>query len=187
MIEAKLPETISIYCDGIEKEFIYNNINPPKNMQSHMELDFDNKETIDHHICQFLRATRKLRLQEKAPSMNFKKKNGQKRQNLAKEHWNQVSKSIGPTTIVDFLYRKRIKGNYQDIETYNCPYFKGEEVLTSLLKVVSRINLVNEIYIAKAIGLNDFENMAKFQLRKVPNESLEKRIENCIAIINASK
>lgn len=187
MTEGKLPESISITCDGIEKEFTYNNIVLPKNTQSHMELDIQNNETIDHHICQFLRATRKLRLQEKAPTMNFKKKNGEKRQKLNKENWLQVSKAIGPTSILDFLYRKRIKGNYQDIETYNCPYFKGEEVLTCLINVVSRINLVNEIYIAKAIGMKDYKEMANYQLCQVFNESLKNRMEICTVVVSASR
>lgn len=124
MVENKLPSSISICCDGIEESFRYYHITLPPNIEKHMEFDLDVPDTVDYQICQFLRATRRLRLKEKAPQMNFKTKAGKKRKNLTPGLWESVSKSIGQTSIVDFLYRKRIKGNYQDIETYNCPLFK---------------------------------------------------------------
>lgn len=187
MSEGKLPETVSISCHGIDNAYTYNNIIFPANIQGAMvELNFEDSANIDHHICQFLRATRKLRLQEKAPSMNFKTKAGAKRKNLTAAHWHQVSNSIGNTTILDFLYRKRIKGNYQDIETYNCPYFKGEEVLNCLVEIVSRLNFVNEVYIAKAIGVENLEALVEYQIGKVANEKLTERFNNCKAIIAAS-
>ncbi|EAR11850.1 hypothetical protein PI23P_10972 [Polaribacter irgensii 23-P] len=176
MTENKLPESISICCVGIEKNFDYHNIVLPQNIESHMELDTTNPETIDHHICQFLRATRKLRLKEKAPKMNFKTKSGTKRKSLNQNNWTQVSNSIGATSLMDFLYRKRIKGNYQDIETYNCPYFDGESVLKNLINVVDRLNLANESYIAKAIGFKNYKNIADNHIGKVENKLLGKRI-----------
>tara|TARA_R110000751_G_scaffold298337_1_gene408276 strand:- start:193 stop:1149 length:957 start_codon:yes stop_codon:yes gene_type:complete len=177
MTENKLPESISICCNGIDKNFNYHNIVLPENIENHMELDTSKPETIDHHICQFLRATRKLRLKEKAPKMNFKTKGGKKRKSLNQDNWTQVSNSIGATSLMDFLYRKRIKGNYQDIETYNCPYFDGESVLTNLINVVDRLNLTNESYLSKAIGFENYKNIAGNHLGKVENELLKKRIE----------
>ncbi len=185
MIDGKLPPSISMCCSGIEKDFSYHNLNPPNSVTSHMELDFSKPETIEYLIGQFLRATRKLRLKEKAPKMNFRTKTGEKRKSLKKEHWEKVSNSIGATSIVDFLYRKRIKGNYQDIETYSCPFFNGKEVLNCLLHIVDRINLVNELYISKAIGLNGFTSMAEHHIAKVDNESLKIRLETINTIINA--
>lgn len=176
MTENKLPESISMCCVGIEKNFDYHNIALPQNIENHMDLDINNSETIDHHICQFLRATRKLRLKEKAPKMNFRTKAGTKRKSLNQDNWTQVSTSIGATSLMDFLYRKRIKGNYQDIETYNCPYFDGESVLTNLINVVDRLNLANESYLAKAIGFKNYKNIAENHIGKVENKLLGKRI-----------
>lgn len=187
MSENKLPESISLYCNGIEGSYTFLNIDAPKIIDSQMNLDLKVKETIDNHICQFLRATRKLRLKEKAPQMKFKTKSGQIRKNLTPELWEKVSASIGPTSLIDFLYRKRIKGNYQDIETYNCPYFKGNSVLNSLLNVVSRINLTNEIYISKAIGLKEYKSIAEYQLSKVENKFLTERLIITEQIIKASR
>lgn len=187
MSEEKLPESISLYCDGIDGNFTFLNIDVQENIDGQMDLNFDKKETIDNQICQFLRATRKLRLKEKAPQMKFRTKSGQLRKNLTPELWGKVSISIGPTSVIDFLYRKRIKGNYQDIETYNCPYFDGKTVLNNLLNVVSRINLTNEIYISKAIGIENYKSIAEFHLNKVDNKYLKERLEITEQIIKACR
>ncbi len=175
--EGKLPETISFYCNGIEKEIKYYNICKPKSIDSTMTLDINIDETIDNHICQFLGATRKLRLKEKATSMTFRKKDGTRRKKLNKEHWEKVSKSIGNTTILDFLYRKRIKGNYQDIETYNSPNFNGKQVLNCLCYIIDRLNLVNEAYIYKAIGHDDFKDILDAHIKNVDNHNVISRFE----------
>lgn len=177
MQENKLPESIGVCCNGIDKNFEYHNIEFPENVDGHMDLDLDDSDTIDHHICQFLRATRRNRLKEKAPKMNFKTKAGKKRKNLNRDNWKQVSNSIGSTSIVDFLYRKRIKGNYQDIETYNCPYFDGQSVLSNLITIVDRFNLTNETYLSKAIGFENYRDIAENHLDKVHNNRLKQRIE----------
>ena len=187
MQENKLPETVGICCDGTNNKFEYHNIDLPENVEGHMDLDFKNPDTIDHHICQFLRATRRNRLKEKAPKMNFKTKSGKKRQNLNQDHWAIVSKSVGPTSILDFLYRKRIKGNYQDIETYNCPYFDGQSVLSDLLSIVDRLNLTSETYLSKAIGFENYRSIAENHLHKVQNDRLTERINTIEQIKNASR
>lgn len=183
--EGKLPESISFYCNGIEKEIEYFNINKPTNINSNVILDISDDDTINNHICQFLGATRKLRLKEKARSMNFKRKDGKRRKNLYKEHWEKVSKSIGNTTILDFLYRKRIKGNYQDIETYNANNFNGKLVLNSLCDIINKLNLVNEAYIYRAIGSSDYEKILNSHLERVCNQSVLSRFKT-IKLINDS-
>lgn len=185
MLERKLPESISISCNGIAKNLVFENIVVPNKIDGYMDLDLNDKTTIDNHICQFLKATRLLRLKEKAPSMGFKKSNGEKRKNLNDELWTKVSNSIGNTTIFDFLYRKRIKGNYQDIETYNSPYFKGKEVIESLITVIDRINLVNEVYTCKAIGKENYNLLVDKQLKLVQNEKLKNRLITTNSIIDA--
>lgn len=182
----QLPESISICCSGIEQHFTFHNIEVPVNIENNSELNFNNPESINNLICQFLRATRKQRLKEKAPKMNFRTQNGDKRKRLNREHWERVSNSIGATSIIDFLYRKRIKGNYQDIEIYNTPYFKGEEVINCLLHIVDRINFVNESYIAKSIGLDEYTPMVEHHLHRVNNTALSLRLENVIQIVENS-
>jgi uncharacterized protein (UPF0332 family) len=117
--ENKLPESICFFCTGGKKRYQYVNIQKPDDVDP-MDFDVENSKTIDNHICQFLRATREIKLSDKAPELKFKTKKGQRRKKLSPIMWNQVSDSLGNTTIMDLLYRKRIKANYQDIDTFSC-------------------------------------------------------------------
>jgi hypothetical protein len=182
----KFPESICFYCTGGKKNFDFVNIEKPNDVK-HMDFDTNNIKTIDNHICQFLRATREIKMDEKAPDLKFKNKKGQKRKSLNNAMWQIVSSSIGHTTIMDLLYRKRIKANYQDIDTFSSTQFKGIEVLTNLSNVVSKLNLINETYIAKAIGLDLYEAMLRRHLHKVSNETVQTRFEIIKTIIMSLK
>lgn len=181
----KFPESISFYCTGGKKNYGYVNIVKPNDVPS-MDFDTSNIKTIDNHICQFLKATREIKLDDKAPDLKFKNGKGQRRKKLSPAMWQQVSNALGHTTIMDLLYRKRIKANYQDIDTFSSTQFKGLEVLLNLSAVVSRLNLINETYIAKAIGINNYEAMLNRHLKKVNNDTVRTRFETTKTIINAT-
>jgi hypothetical protein len=181
----KLPESVCFYCTGGKNNIGYVNITKPNDVAS-MDFDKENIKTIDNHICQFLKSTREIKLDDKAIDMKLKNKPGQKRKNLNSAKWQRVSEATGHTTIMDLLYRKRIKANYQDIETFSSTQFKGLEVLTNLSSVVGRLNLINETYIAKAIGLDAYQNMLNRHLKKVKNETVEVRFETIKSIVNAT-
>jgi uncharacterized protein (UPF0332 family) len=181
----KFPESICFYCTGGKKNYGYVNIVKPDDVAS-MDFDIGNLKTIDNHICQFLKATREIKLDDKAIDMKLKNRPGQKRKNLNSAKWQKVSDATGHTTIMDLLYRKRIKANYQDIDTFSSTQFKGLEVLINLSAVVGRINLINETYIAKAVGLGNYETMLNRHLKKVNNDTVKARFETTKTIINAT-
>lgn len=183
MKDGKLPESVSLFCEGPKHEVIFHGIEKPEYSGSAYHLDIADEVSIRHHICTFLSATRKRRLEEKAPTLGLKNKKGEKKKALSKDDWITVSNSIGLTTVADHLYRKRIKGNYQDIETFNSPYFEGHKVLTNLCITIDRLNLVNECYAAKAIGIDEFDKMVKSHLKKINNDFLRERLEIVRAII----
>lgn len=181
----KFPESICFYCTGGKKNYGYVNIVKPNDVAS-MDFDPGNTKTIDNHICQFLKATREIKLDDKASDLKFKNGKGQRRKKLSPAMWQQVSNALGHTTIMDLLYRKRIKANYQDIDTFSSTQFKGLEVLTNLSAVVSRLNLINETYIAKAVGLDNYEAMLNRHLKKVNNDTVKTRFETTKTIISAT-
>lgn len=184
--QSKYPESISLYTSASKKNVTYNNIVKP-NLDTTIELDLNVPETVDNQICQLLKSTRELMSDNKAPKMKFKAKSGQLRKNLTPEMWEKVSDSIGFTTIMDFLYRKRIKANYLDIETFNSAEFKGKLVLENLCKVVDRLNLTNEVYIAKAIGIAEFDRILDKHIKTVNNDIAKKRRETIKSILEAQE
>jgi hypothetical protein len=181
--ENKFPKSISFYCTGPKNKYVFGNINKPYDLTP-IEFDSNNIDTIDNHICQFLKATREIKLIEKAPDLKFKNKKGQKRKKLSPLMWKQVSDSLGHTTIMDLLYRKRIKANYQDIDTFSSIHFKGIEVLSNLGIIVNRLNLINEVYISKAIGIVKYQEMLDRHLIRVTDDPVKMRFETIKNILN---
>jgi uncharacterized protein (UPF0332 family) len=101
--QSKFPKSISFYCTGGKKNYGYVNIVKSNDVAS-MDFDTTNIKTIDNHVCQFLKATREIKLEDKAPELKFKNLKGQRRKKLTPAMWQQVSNSLGPTTIMDLLY-----------------------------------------------------------------------------------
>jgi hypothetical protein len=182
--EKKIPDGIGFYCTGSKKDLEFINIAKPSDFHS-IDFDIAVKETIDNQICQFLKSTREIKLIEKAMDLKYKNKPGEKKKYLNATKWKIVSNSIGHTTILDLLYRKRIKANYQDIETFSSIHFKGIEVLNNLCVIVNRLNLVNETYTAKAIGIDKYEEILQRHLMKVTNSSVEERYKTIKSIITS--
>lgn len=180
----KYPNSISMFTSGSKKEIVYNNITK-RNIGTTIELDVTNPETVDNQICQFLKSTREVMSDEKASKMKFKTKNGKLRKNLTLQMWEKVSDSIGYTTVMNLLHRKRIKANYLDIETFNAKEFKGKEVLENLCCVVNRLNLIIETYVAKAIGIEQYEKMLRKHLNMVKNQIVKNRFLTIKTIIES--
>lgn len=184
--QGKYPSSISLYTSESKKSVVYNNITKPV-LQTTIELDLNIPESVDNQICQFLKSTREIMSDNKAPKMKFKAKSGQTRKKLTPQMWDKVSEAIGYTTIMDFLYRKRIKANYLDIETFSAAEFKGTLVLENLCKVVDRLNLTNETFIAKVIGIEEYDRILEKHLTSVNNEIAIRRHEIIKAIIGAQE
>jgi hypothetical protein len=181
----KYPQSISMYASGSKRSLTYHNINKPK-IEKSIELDLKNPKTVDNQTCQFLKSTREIMSDNQAPKMKFKASNGKPRKKLTAVMWDKVSDSIGHTTIMDLLYRKRIKANYLDIDTFNSKDFKAEEVLVNLCGVINKLNLVNETFVAKAIGIENFHKLLTNHLELVSNEIVEKRYQTLKTIIEVS-
>jgi len=188
VLEDKLPYSISFHTNGAKKKLTYNKINKQNGLKS-IDLDLSNNESIENQICQFLKSTREIKLNEKAPeiikNLKLKTKNGQPKKNLSVFEWAKVSNSISITTIMDLLYRKRIKSNYMEIDVFTYEKLKGKDILDSLCTIVDRLNLVNEAYILKAIGEKDFEYIKNKYTTKVSNIKLDNRFKIIQSLGNA--
>jgi uncharacterized protein (UPF0332 family) len=184
--ENRLPESICFRTNGAKKHLTYHGILKPENLRA-IDLDIGNPETIDNQICQFFKSTRELKLAERAPdivkNLKLRTSSGVYKKNLSSLDWQKVSSSIGITSILDMLYRKRIKANYQDIDVFTYEKLKGKDILENLCSVVNRINLVNETYVAKAIGLEKYNEIVNNHLKRTPNSALKKRHHIVSAIV----
>ena len=126
----------------------------------------------------FLKATREMELKDRRIDMKkeFRTKKGKLKRHLTKENWEKVSGNLGYTTVLNLLYRKRIKANYKDIEPFLSNNINAQEVYDNIIKITSLLNFIFEIYSARALGFKNLNNVAE-QLIKKGYSFLEKRLE----------
>lgn len=172
--EGKFPESLSMYLKGTKKEKIYVNIEKPKGLRP-FEFSVRKPETIDNKICQLLNSTREYKLSESGKE--FKKRTQNKVKKLNESQLLEVSKNIGNTTILDFLYRKRIKSNYQDTDTFTSELLDGRTIIEELCHMVENYNLITESYIYKRIGKKGFQNIVESQLKLKGEQIFSNRID----------
>lgn len=158
MSVGKYPLTFSFLADGGKNRNFINisRIDLPSTIYYK-----DVPEVIDSQICQFLNSTREMELDERKQKFGLKTKSGKKKTHYSETDWDAVSKSIGFTSVINLLYRKRIKSNYRDIETYLCLELDPDIVYQDLIKITSSINIIHEAFILKALGETVYNSFYK--------------------------
>lgn len=175
-VDKKLPAPISVHCDGTQDQTTFHGIQPCSSA-NHFHVNLANRESVEHQICQFLKSTRQMKLSEKKTDFKFVTKLGKPKQQLSAADWMVVSDKLGPTTILDLLYRKRIKSNYGEVDSYISEDFAdGARILLCLREIVKWLNFVNEVYTAKAIGWPAFEQVYSHYKNDVSKGEIGERI-----------
>lgn len=172
--ENKFPESISMYLTGTKKEKTFVNIEKPKGLRT-LEFNIKNPESIDNKICQLLNSTREFKLSESGK--DFKRNTKGKVKKLNDSQLKEISKNIGNTTILDFLYRKRIKSNYQDTDTFTSELLDGRTIIDELCHMVENYNLVTESYIYKRIGSKGFQKIVESQFKLNGEQVFSNRLD----------
>ena len=87
--------------------------------ESGFNLNRPNPRTRDAHITQCLDTTRKRVIDGKLKTERRRvKRPGKSRGVLKKPNQIKIVRAFPPTTILDYLYRSRIKSNYEDVTMY---------------------------------------------------------------------
>lgn len=186
------PKAISFYATGGHKDFKYFGLEIDANFDKNFKAlsRIDSLDEAQNQIAIFLKSTRKQNAENKrkrGEKENSKKKefqnaNGNLVKNFQKKHWDNLYKSIPETSLLNMMYRLRIKANYHDIETFVNADIDFPTFHKCLGNIISYLNFVHEAYLHKVIGddkyekiLNDFGNN-KLEIRA--KKRYEKLIKN---------
>jgi hypothetical protein len=146
-------------------------------------VDFDRTAagSVDAQLCQFLNSTRRSDLAAKAEGIRFDTKRGKRKRSLAREDWRKVGDSLGPTSVLSLLYRKRIKSNYRDIDTFLSQSINAPDLYRDLINVVATMNLVHEAFVSRALG-HEFLSSVAGRLRRGGYAFLGRRLPTIVAL-----
>jgi hypothetical protein len=155
-IEGKYPRQIGFVLEGPPTNYQHHNLSPAC-LRGSLHFDPANSGIVDAQIMQFLNGTRDDDLHEKKRDMKFKTKDGRPKHGFNKQDWIRTSDKFGPTSLLSLLYRKRIKANYRDIETFLAKNLDPAAAFDSLISVVDCTNCVHEALIRKLVGSEFYE------------------------------
>ena len=176
------PQAISFYCKGLHEDFEYKGID---NFQG-FPNDYSGLSRVGciddaHlHIASFLKSTRKKNADSKRDKCKEKKDKrflnakGDFRLKFSKEHWDKIYETIPETTILNIIYRLRIKANYHDIETFINADIDFKIFHKCLSSIINYLNYIHEAYIFKVIGKIEYEKIL-YSFPSHLNEDLAKK------------
>ena len=122
---------------------------------------------VELQIISFLKSTRKQNAENKrkrglndfSKNKDFQTKDGELVKRFTKKHWDFIYSKIPETTLLNLIYRLRIKANYLDIQTFINADLDFKKFHESIGKVISYLNFVHEAYFCKAVGISEYEKI----------------------------
>ena len=150
-----LPKDYCFSLSGGPKVFSRHNLSD----SNYAVLSFNEYDlkSVDSQIFHFLSATRKECISSHKP--DYLKRF--KRNRLHKNEESSVAAEVENTTLLHLLYRKRIKANYKDIDTFLSEIIDSEQICDDLAAIVWRVNSVLEYYISRYIGIKKIKETYK--------------------------
>lgn len=182
------PSTISCYCKGSHAQFSFHGLPLfDKFPDSFSGLPLIvSLEMAQVQIAKFLASTRKRNAESKRERLKpnkdskFLTKEGVLRKTFRAEHWNLIYQTIPETSLMNILYRLRIKANYLDIETFLNADVDFKQFCESLVCIVDYVNFVHEAYLMKVIGKTRYKAILHSFPKGINGETAMKRYERDI-------
>jgi hypothetical protein len=158
------PRAIGYYAAGPYPDFTIHRL-PLAGYKPSLQIPSKEIEA-QAQIGQFLRTTRKMQAQEirqrvQANSQTALRspKTGKVLDKWNASHWHQITWRIGYTTLFDLLSRLRISSTNKEIDRFVEAEIDFKLFHESLLEIVSYLNGIHESYVAKAIGINKYQQL----------------------------
>lgn len=179
------PKAISYYAKGGYNDFSFIGVSGYNQKEFNVLSKISSIEDAEMQISSFLKSTRIQNAENKknraskefSKDKNFQNKNGDLVKRFTKKHWDIIYSKIPETTLLNLIYRLRIKANYLDIETFINANLDFEKFHEKMGKVISYLNFVHEAYFCKAVGIQEYEKILNSFGGHVFNNLAIKRFE----------
>lgn len=159
------PEIVSFLTYGTKNDMDFLNIDIHNDDGKVLNYEPTDVKSIETQISRFLKSTREVDLDIKKKQVNIPLKNPTKdrkyKVQFNESDWEYVSKKVGYTNLLSLLYRKRIKSNYRDIDTFLTERIDADKIVKDLIHIVSCLNFIHETYLYKALGKNRYLSLIK--------------------------
>lgn len=182
--KGEYPPSLTFYATGTKKNMLFHGLEPNEGDLPSIHFNPNDEGSTDRHIAQFLRSTRKTCLDSRKATLKLRTKKGAVRRRYREEDWRVASERQGPTTLLCFLYRKRIKANYRDIDTFTAEGFDPTRIGQALETIVRSLALTHETFIAARLGREWYRDLAEKYLASCESDGLSSRKETVLKLVD---
>jgi len=155
----KYPARIGFLAGGGKTRQFVNIAKSP--MPSTLTFNPSDLACVDTQICQFLNSTREQDLKNQKRLSKVKNAQGKRKSHFSHADWDGVSDRLGFTSVLSLLYRKRIKANYQNIDTFLSDFLNPDQAYRDMISIVSCLNMVHESFLKRALGDPDYDSIVQ--------------------------
>ncbi len=179
------PRAVGYYAAGAYSDFTIHRL-PLAGYKASLHIP---EKAIDAQaqIGQFLRTTRKMKaqairnqLQANTQTALRSIKTGKVLDKWNDTHWAQITWRMGYTTLFDLLSRLRISSSNKEIDRFVEADIDFKLFHESLLEIVSYINGLHESYVAKAMGLEKYQELVAELPVHLQNSFVNARLEQIV-------
>ncbi|MGA0555480.1 hypothetical protein ACO2Q8_02440 [Larkinella sp. VNQ87] len=167
VVRGYYPASVGFYASGPLNNYRTMRLPMAKLDIAKPDLTLPSRESAAQiEIAQFLKTSRDQRIKalrqaiQNNPKTALRSvKTGKILQKFGVEQYKQLGKQIGYTTYFDALSRLRISSTNREIERFVESEIDVRLFHESLVNIVSHINAVHEAYIAKALGIQSYNQL----------------------------
>jgi hypothetical protein len=157
------PASMGYYSSGTYNDFKIHRL-PKTDVQPSVDY-LKNEEDVASHVAQFLKTTRSIKakklreeIQSNEDTALKNKKTGDPILKFSKQDWEKITSQLPVTTIFDLLGRLKYSESNREIERYLNANIAFDAFHDSLIGIVYHINLVHELYLIKALGMETYQS-----------------------------
>lgn len=152
-VNGRLPLSLSPCVSGIDGAFVHHAIEGV-DFNTDRRLIRTDVHSIAGYVGSALRSTRRsgLKIWRNDHSKEFRTKTGQRKKKLTSDDWLFCDNRLGPTSIVSYLYRKRTKANYDDIDAFHNDAINATVLIRDINSILRSMFVVHEVMICNAVG-----------------------------------
>lgn len=158
------PTSLGYYSSGTYKDFKIHRL-PRTSVQPSVDYLKDEEDVVSH-VAQFLKTTRSLKakklreeIQSNEDTALKNKKTGDPILKFSKQDWEIITSQLPVTTIFDLLGRLKYSESNREIERYLNANIAFDVFHDSLVGIVYHINLIHELYVIKALGMDVYQDL----------------------------
>lgn len=185
VLKGAYPDAVGYYASGSYPHFSINKL-PFGHYKPGLHPPEDSAEA-QAQIGQFLRTTRKLKAQAVRQNLQAdpqtavrSHRTGKVLEKWSRKHWQTITWRLGYTSYFDLLSRLRISTSNKEIERFVEADIDFKAFHQALLGILEYLNGLHETYVAKAMGVHQYEKLLQSLPAHLKEGFAAKRFEDKI-------